>query len=134
MLQALIYQNVCIFAKNLERKMSYLFTSESVSEGHPDKVADQISDSILDMYLTADPKSRVAAETLVSGNKVIVAGVNIKKKVIKARMRGEKHTLVEQAYPIHISNVSLIDPQSGKATRVGSRKEGAKKVRVAFPD
>jgi large subunit ribosomal protein L24 len=46
-------------------------------------------------------------------------------------VRGEKHTLVEQAYPIHISNVSLIDPQSGKATRVGARKEGAKKVRVA---
>ena len=70
-------------------------------------------------------------KVLKAENKVIVSGVNIKKKVIKARMRGEKHTLVEQAYPIHISNVSLIDPQSGKATRVGSRKEGAKKVRVA---
>ncbi len=42
----------------------YLFTSESVSEGHPDKVADQISDAILDAILTQDPKARVAAETL----------------------------------------------------------------------
>lgn len=70
-------------------------------------------------------------KVLKAENKVIVAGVNIKKKVIKARQRGEKHTLVDTAYPIHISNVSLIDPQSGKATRVGARKEGAKKVRVA---
>jgi S-adenosylmethionine synthetase len=49
-------------------------SSEYVGIGHPDKVADQISDTILDMYLSKDPKSRVAAETLVSGNKVIVAG------------------------------------------------------------
>lgn len=64
-------------------------------------------------------------------NKVIVTGINIHKKVIKARVRGEKHTLVETAFPVHISNVALIDPSSGKATRVGTRKEGAKKVRVA---
>ncbi|MBS1134478.1 MAG: methionine adenosyltransferase [Burkholderiaceae bacterium] len=44
----------------------FLFTSESVSEGHPDKVADQISDAILDAILTQDPRSRVAAETLVN--------------------------------------------------------------------
>lgn len=49
-------------------------TSEYVGIGHPDKVADQISDTILDFYLEADPNSRVAAETLVSGNKVIIAG------------------------------------------------------------
>lgn len=85
------------------------------------------------MILTGSHKGTkgTVEKILKSENKVIVAGVNIKKKVIKARMRGEKHTLVEQAYPIHISNVSLIDPQSGKATRVGARKEGAKKVRVA---
>jgi S-adenosylmethionine synthetase len=52
----------------------YLFTSESVSEGHPDKVADQISDAILDEYLKQDPYSRVAVETLVTTNKVVVAG------------------------------------------------------------
>lgn len=51
-----------------------LFTSESVSEGHPDKVADLISDAILDAYLAQDPKSKVACETLVTTNQVIVAG------------------------------------------------------------
>ncbi len=54
--------------------MSYIFTSESVSEGHPDKVCDQISDAILDSYLTQDPNSRVACETLIKNNTVIVAG------------------------------------------------------------
>jgi S-adenosylmethionine synthetase len=53
---------------------SFSFTSESVSEGHPDKVADQISDAILDAILTADPKGRVACETLVKTGVVIVAG------------------------------------------------------------
>jgi S-adenosylmethionine synthetase len=52
----------------------YLFTSESVSEGHPDKVADRISDTVLDAFLTADPYSRVACETLVTTNRVILAG------------------------------------------------------------
>ena len=52
----------------------YLFTSESVSEGHPDKVADRISDTVLDAYLTADPYSRVACETLVTTNRVVLAG------------------------------------------------------------
>src|SRR6185436_4306598 len=52
----------------------FLFTSESVSEGHPDKVADQISDAVLDAILAQDPKSRVAAETLVKDNLVVLAG------------------------------------------------------------
>jgi S-adenosylmethionine synthetase len=53
---------------------SYLFTSESVSEGHPDKVADQISDAVLDSILAQDKRSRVAAETLVKDNLVVLAG------------------------------------------------------------
>jgi S-adenosylmethionine synthetase len=53
---------------------SYLFTSESVSEGHPDKVADQVSDAILDAILTQDPKARVACETLVNTGMVIISG------------------------------------------------------------
>lgn len=52
----------------------YVFTSESVSEGHPDKICDRISDTILDMYMAADPQSRVAAETLVTTNSVVIAG------------------------------------------------------------
>ncbi|WP_300969988.1 methionine adenosyltransferase [Porphyromonas vaginalis] len=54
--------------------MNYFFTSESVSEGHPDKVADQISDAILDQLLAGDPASRVACETLVTTGQVIVSG------------------------------------------------------------
>ena len=54
--------------------MSYIFTSESVSEGHPDKICDQISDAILDECLKSDPNSRVACETLIKNNTVIIAG------------------------------------------------------------
>ena len=54
--------------------MGYLFTSESVSEGHPDKVADQISDAVLDQLLAYDPNSKVACETLVTTGQVVVAG------------------------------------------------------------
>jgi len=54
--------------------MSYLFTSESVSEGHPDKIADQISDAILDNFLAFDPDSKVACETLVTTGQVILSG------------------------------------------------------------
>ncbi len=64
------------FAKN------YLVTSESVTEGHPDKVCDQISDAILDAYLEKDPKSRVAVETMVSTNTVMVAGEVTSKSTI----------------------------------------------------
>ena len=53
---------------------SYLFTSESVSEGHPDKMADQISDAILDALLGQDPRSRVACETLITTGLIVVAG------------------------------------------------------------
>jgi S-adenosylmethionine synthetase len=55
-------------------KGEYLFTSESVSEGHPDKVADRISDTVLDAFLTADPQARVACETMVTTNRIVLAG------------------------------------------------------------
>ncbi len=55
-------------------KTDYLFTSESVSEGHPDKVSDRISDAIVDAYLTADPHARVAVETLCTTNRIVLAG------------------------------------------------------------
>ena len=58
----------------MSRKGRHLFTSESVTEGHPDKIADQISDSILDAILTQDPASRVACETLVTTGLAVVAG------------------------------------------------------------
>ena len=54
--------------------MSYLFTSESVSEGHPDKVCDRVSDTILDLFLSYEPEARVACETMATTNRIILAG------------------------------------------------------------
>jgi S-adenosylmethionine synthetase len=65
---------VRLFFLELRMSSDYLFTSESVSEGHPDKVADQISDAVLDAILAQDPKARVAAETLVTTGLVVMAG------------------------------------------------------------
>ena len=56
------------------KRNSYLFTSESVSEGHPDKVCDRISDSVVDLFLAADPYSRVGVETLCTTNRIVMAG------------------------------------------------------------
>jgi S-adenosylmethionine synthetase len=72
-------------------KNNYLFTSESVSEGHPDKVSDRISDMVVDSYLSKDPFSRVACETLTTTNKVILAGEvrgpEIQKEVLIQKVR-----------------------------------------------
>tara|TARA_B110000211_G_scaffold210514_1_gene248639 strand:+ start:2191 stop:3405 length:1215 start_codon:yes stop_codon:yes gene_type:complete len=62
------------FTKKIMLKNNFLFTSESVSEGHPDKVCDRISDMVVDSYLSKDPVSRVACETLTTTNKVVLAG------------------------------------------------------------
>lgn len=55
-------------------RSNYTFTSESVSEGHPDKVCDRISDAILDAFLTEDPLARVACETFATTNRVVIGG------------------------------------------------------------
>ena len=55
-------------------RQDYIFTSESVSEGHPDKVCDLISDSVLDAFVTKEPEARVAVETLTTTNKIVLAG------------------------------------------------------------
>ena len=65
---------------------NYLFTSESVSEGHPDKVCDRISDMVVDSYLSQDPVSRVACETLATTNKVILAGETRGPKIAKDKL------------------------------------------------
>ena len=82
------------FLNLTEKKMNknnYLFTSESVSEGHPDKVCDRISDMVVDTYLSKDPFSRVACETLATTNKVVLAGETrgpkIKKDDLIAKVR-----------------------------------------------
>ena len=75
----------------------YLFTSESVSEGHPDKVSDQISDAILDALLAQDPKSRVAAETLCNTGLVVLAG-EITSRAIVDYIQVARQTLKEIGY------------------------------------
>lgn len=74
----------------MRNNSDFLFASESVSEGHPDKVADRISDTILDTYLAADPEARVACETLVTTNQVILAGELRGPKSITKEMLNEK--------------------------------------------
>ena len=73
-------------------KKNYLFTSESVSEGHPDKVCDRISDMVVDTYLSLEPQARVACETLTTTNKVVLAGEvrgpEIKKDDLIEKVRG----------------------------------------------
>ncbi len=71
---AVLANQINLFYLKKNMQMSYLFTSESVSEGHPDKVSDQISDALLDNFLAFDPDSKVAIETLVTTGQVILAG------------------------------------------------------------
>jgi S-adenosylmethionine synthetase len=85
-------------------KSSYLFTSESVSEGHPDKVCDRISDSIVDLYLAAEPEARVACETLATTNKVVLAG----------EVRG----------PASITHEKLIETARRAIREIGYEQEG----------
>ena len=68
------YISIFKFYEKIMSKNNFLFTSESVSEGHPDKVCDRISDMVVDSYLSKDPVSRVACETLTTTNKVVLAG------------------------------------------------------------
>ena len=68
------------------KNKNYLFTSESVSEGHPDKVCDRISDMVVDTYLSKDPYSRVACETLTTTNKVVLAGETMGPEVSKEEL------------------------------------------------
>ncbi|MFW2391747.1 MAG: methionine adenosyltransferase [Methyloceanibacter sp.] len=76
---------------------SYLFTSESVSEGHPDKVCDRISDAVVDLYLDADPHSRVACETLVTTNRIVLAGeVRGPESVTKAKIEAAARNAVRE--------------------------------------
>ena len=79
-------------------KKDYLFTSESVSEGHPDKVCDRISDMVVDTYLGMEPEARVACETLTTTNKVVLAGEtrgpDIKKDELISRLEIASRILV----------------------------------------
>ena len=85
-------------------KGDFLFTSESVSEGHPDKVCDQISDSVVDIFLAADPTARVACETLATTNRVVLAG----------EVRG----------PASITKDQLIEAARQRVKAIGYEQEG----------
>ena len=85
-------------------KGDYLFTSESVSEGHPDKVCDQISDEVVDIFLAAEPMARVACETLATTNRVVLAG----------EVRG----------PDSITKDQLIDAARQRIKKIGYEQEG----------
>tara|TARA_B100000579_G_scaffold436327_1_gene461983 strand:- start:213 stop:1385 length:1173 start_codon:yes stop_codon:yes gene_type:complete len=90
---------------------SYLFTSESVSEGHPDKVCDRISDMVVDKYLNSDPSSKVACETLTTTNKVVLAGEvrgpNISKEEIISNVRDCIKDIGYEQKGFHWKNVEV---------------------------
>jgi S-adenosylmethionine synthetase len=84
---------------------NYLFTSESVSEGHPDKVADQVSDAVLDLYFSRNPESKVACEVLVTTNRMIVAG--------EVFSEGNFHNDIESLTRRVIKDIGYTDPDIG---------------------
>ena len=90
---------------------NYLFTSESVSEGHPDKVCDRISDMVVDSYLSKDPFSRVACETLTTTNKVVLAGETrgpeIKKNELEEKVRSCIQDIGYEQDGFHWKNCSV---------------------------
>ena len=98
---------------------SFSFTSESVTEGHPDKMADQISDSVLDAVLTDDPEGRVACETLITTGLVVVAGEITTKtyvdipSLVRARVREIGYTRAKFGFDAETCGVVVaIDEQS----------------------
>ena len=121
--------------------MSYFFTSESVSEGHPDKIADQISDAILDKYISLDPDSKVACETLVTTNRVIVSG-EIKSKAqnidIEKIARGVIRDIgyINRSYKFDYKSCKVdiyIDEQSSDISRgVEKQNQGAGDQGIMF--
>jgi len=101
----------------------YLFTSESVSEGHPDKVCDQISDAILDEFMAHDPSSRVACETLATTNRVIIAG----------EITSAHHVNIEEVARRTIKEIGYYHPDKGfdhncEITNLLHKQEGALKA------
>jgi S-adenosylmethionine synthetase len=92
-------------------KTDYVFTSESVSEGHPDKVCDRISDAVVDAFLAADPYARVACETLVTTNRVVIAG----------EVRGPR-SLVEKSGKVKVAKIEALARRAVK--EIGYEQKG----------
>ncbi len=122
-------QKFC-FTPLTTQEMGYLFTSESVSEGHPDKVADQVSDAVLDELLAYDPESKVACETLVTTGQVVVAG-EVKssadadlRKIVRETIRRIGYTKAEYKFEAESCGIlSAIHEQSADINRGVERRE-----------
>jgi S-adenosylmethionine synthetase len=122
----------------------YVFTSESVAEGHPDKVCDRISDTIVDTYLAADPGARVAAETLATTNRIVIAGevrgpASITSADIEQLARDVVQDIGYEQAGFHWSNLAvevLLHAQSPDIARgvdaVGNKDEGAGDQGIMF--
>ena len=88
---------------------TYLFTSESVSAGHPDKVCDQISDAVLDAYLAEDPDSRVACETMIKNNMVFIAGeITSKREALILSLLSEKQLKISDMIQTNMDSTETI--------------------------
>jgi len=124
-------------------KKNYLFTSESVSEGHPDKVCDRISDMVVDTYLRVEPQSRVACETLTTTNKVVLAGEtrgpDINKDELISKVRNCIKDIGYEQERFHWKNVSIdvflhsqsVDIAMG-VDAAGNKDEGAGDQGIMF--
>ena len=123
---------------------NYLFTSESVAEGHPDKVCDRISDSIVDAFLAADPQSRVAVETLCTTNRIVIAGevrgpASITAEVMEAKARDAVRDIGYEQDGFHWRNASVevhVHKQSADIAQgvdaAGNKDEGAGDQGIMF--
>jgi S-adenosylmethionine synthetase len=128
----------------LAKQRSYLFTSESVSEGHPDKVCDRISDAVVDAYLSADPYSRVGCETLATTNQVVLAGevrgpASVTKELLEQITRQAIRDIGYEQDGFHWRNSKvdiLIHQQSQDIARgvdaAGNKDEGAGDQGIMF--
>ena len=125
-------------------KGTYIFTSESVSEGHPDKVCDQISDTVLDLFLNADRSSRVACETMATTNRIILAGEvrgpsSITNDIITQRIRSKIHEIGYEQEGFHWENVDISVLLHEQSTDIamgvdaaGNKDEGAGDQGIMF--
>ena len=125
-------------------KGTYIFTSESVSEGHPDKVCDQISDTVLDLFLNADRSSRVACETMATTNRIILAGEvrgpsSVTNDIITDRIRAKIHEIGYEQEGFHWENVDISVLLHEQSTDIamgvdatGNKDEGAGDQGIMF--
>ncbi|MBT5264009.1 MAG: methionine adenosyltransferase [Rhodospirillaceae bacterium] len=123
---------------------NYVFTSESVSEGHPDKVCDRISDTIVDLFLGADPHSRVACETLATTNRLVLAGEvrgpgSITRDLMEEKVRAAVKDIGYEQDGFHWKNAEveiLLHEQSGDIAQgvdaAGNKDEGAGDQGIMF--